>query len=65
MNKGGVIGEHAIGERFRAIAPELNERRRRIWAATEARSAGRGGIAAVARASGIAENTIRAGLLEL
>jgi transposase len=60
-----VIDEHAIGERFRAIAPELNERQRRIWAATEARSAGRGGIAAVARASGIAENTIRAGLREL
>jgi transposase len=60
-----VIDERAIGERFRAIAPELNERQRRIWAATEARSAGRGGIAAVARASGIAENTIRAGLREL
>jgi transposase len=60
-----VIDERAIGERFRAMAPELNERQRRIWAATEARSAGRGGIAAVARASGIAENTIRAGLREL
>lgn len=60
-----MIDERAIGERFRAIAPELNERQRRIWAATEARSAGRGGIAAVARASGIAENTIRAGLREL
>jgi transposase len=60
-----VIDEHAIGERYRALAPDLNERQRRLWAAAEARSHGRGGIAAVARASGIAENTIRRGLREL
>jgi transposase len=60
-----VIDEHAIGERYRALAGELNERQRRLWAASEARAAGRGGIAAVARASGMAENTIRAGLREL
>ena len=60
-----MIDEHAIGERYRALAGELNERQRRLWAASEARAAGRGGIAAVARASGMAENTIRAGLREL
>ncbi|MGH2741172.1 MAG: ISAzo13 family transposase, partial [Thermoleophilaceae bacterium] len=60
-----MIGEAAIGERYRALAGELDERRRRLWAAAEARSAGRGGIAAVARATGMAENTIRAGLREL
>jgi hypothetical protein len=60
-----VIDEQAIGERYRALAGELDERRRRLWAAAEARSHGRGGIAAVARATGIAENTIRAGLREL
>jgi len=60
-----VIDEQAIGERYRALAGDLDERRRRLWAAAEARSHGRGGIAAVARASGIAENTIRAGLREL
>ncbi|MGH2987498.1 MAG: ISAzo13 family transposase [Solirubrobacterales bacterium] len=60
-----MIDEHAIGERYRALAGDLDERRRRLWAAAEARSHGRGGIAAVARASGIAENTIRAGLREL
>jgi transposase len=43
----------------------LDERQRRLWAAAEARSHGRGGIAAVARASGLAENTIRSGLREL
>jgi len=60
-----MIDEDAVGERYRALAGELDERRRRLWAAAEARSHGRGGIAAVARATGIAENTIRAGLAEL
>jgi transposase len=60
-----VIDEEAIGERFRALAGELDERRRRLWAAAEARSCGFGGIAAVARATGISEGTIRRGLKEL
>jgi transposase len=60
-----MIDEAAIGERYRALAGELDERRRRLWAAAEARVAGRGGIAAVVRATGIAENTIRRGLQEL
>jgi transposase len=60
-----VIDGEAIGERYRALAGELDERRRRLWAAAEARAAGYGGIAAVARATGIAENTIRFGLREL
>lgn len=60
-----MTDEAAIGERFRALAGELDERRRRLWAAAEARSCGRGGIAAVARATGISESTIRAGLREL
>jgi len=60
-----VIDEVAIGERFRALAGELDERRRRLWAAAEARSVGRGGISAVARASGISEETIRRGVREL
>jgi transposase len=60
-----VIDERAIGDRFRAMAGSLDERQRRRWAAAEARSHGRGGIAAVARATGLAENTIRKGLREL
>ena len=43
----------------------LNERSRRRWAAAEARSHGRGGIVAVARATGISEGTVRRGLAEL
>jgi hypothetical protein len=60
-----VIDEGVIGERFRAMAPELSERGRRMWAASEARVLGRGGIAAVSRASGISENTIRKGMREI
>jgi hypothetical protein len=60
-----VIDEVAIGERFRALAGELNERQRRLWAASEARSAGFGGITAIARATGISVPTIRKGICEL
>jgi Rhodopirellula transposase DDE domain len=59
-----VIDEHAIGERFRAVAGELNERQRRLWAGAEALSHGRGGIAAVARASGLSERTVSRGKRE-
>ena len=58
-------GEKAIAERFRLMGPQLNERQRRAFAAVEARTFGRGGIAAAARACGLAENTVRKGLGEL
>jgi transposase len=60
-----VVDEVAIGEKFRALAGELNERQRRLWAASEACAAGRGGIAATARATGISVPTIRKGIAEL
>jgi hypothetical protein len=56
-----VVDETAIGEKFRALAGELNERQRRLWAASEARAAGRGGIAATTRATGISVETIGRG----
>jgi hypothetical protein len=59
------VSEAAIGERFRALAGELNERQRRLWAASEARVYGRGGVAATARATGMAVDTIRKGIVEL
>ena len=52
-----VIDEAAIDERFRSMAPELNERERRLWAASEARAAGRGAITATARATGMEVDT--------
>jgi Rhodopirellula transposase DDE domain len=60
-----VIDENAIRERYGLMKGLLNERSRRRWAAAEARSHGRGGIAAVARATGISEGTVRRGLAEL
>jgi len=51
--------------KYKALAPALTERARRIWAATEARAAGRGGISGVARATGIGYSTIVRGLAEL
>jgi transposase len=60
-----VIDENAIRERYGLMKGLLNERSRRRWAAAEARSHGRGGIAAVARAMGVSEGTVRRGLAEL
>jgi len=60
-----VIDEGAIRERYGLMKGLLNERSRRRWAAAEARSHGRGGIAAVARATGISESTVSRGLREL
>ena len=57
--------EAAIAERYRLMSPGLNERQRRRFAASEARTFGYGGIAAAARACGLAENTVRKGLVEL
>jgi len=54
-----------VRERFLALSSHLDERARRIFAATEARTAGYGGIAAVSRATGIAASTIGRGLAEL
>ena len=60
-----MVDEVAIGEKFRALAGELNERQRRLWAASEARVAGHGGVAATARATGMSVPTIRKGIAEL
>jgi hypothetical protein len=54
-----------VAQRFVDVGPELNERQRRLWAASEARALGYGGVAAVARATGISEDTIGRGKKEL
>lgn len=48
-----------------AMAPVFTERSRRVWAASEARARGYGGIAQVVRATGISRATIQRGLREL
>lgn len=51
--------------KYKKMSRVMNERSRRLWAATEARAIGWGGVARVARATGIARNTITVGLREL
>jgi len=55
----------SIGRKYRALRPWMDERLRRQWAAAEARELGRGGITAVARATGMSRTTITAGMREL
>jgi hypothetical protein len=54
-----------IRKKYEWLHGELDERRRRLWAASEAQALGHGGIAAVAKAPGLAESTIRLGQREL
>jgi len=54
-----------IRAKYLALAPHLDERARRIWAATEARSLGYGGPTTVYRATGLARTVIHDGLKEL
>jgi transposase len=60
-----VIDERAIGDRYRALAGEFDERRRRLWAGAEALSHGRGGQAAVVRATGMSATTVARGMREI
>jgi len=54
-----------IQGKYKALRPAMNERVRRLWVAAEARALGRGGINLVHQATGLAQNTIRAGIQEL
>ncbi len=54
-----------IGLKFGALAPLMDERMRRQWAASEAQAYGWGGVSAVSGAIGMSPNTIRRGLAEL
>lgn len=54
-----------IRRKYEMLAPELDERRRRQWAAVESRELGWGGVSLVARATKLSRPTINAGLREL
>ena len=60
-----MIDEDSLQERKAAMLPHLDERQRRLFAAAEAKAAGYGGIAAVARLTRIAASTIGRGLKDL
>jgi hypothetical protein len=71
----GVMDESADGRReevearvkghFARLSSVMNERVARLWAATEAQALGRGGVALVARATGMSPRRITAGVKEL
>lgn len=54
-----------VREKYLALSPALDERQRRLWAASEARALRRGGLALVVRATGMAKTTVLRGLAEL
>ncbi|GID30280.1 DDE superfamily endonuclease [Paractinoplanes brasiliensis] len=54
-----------LAAKFEVIFPHLDERQRRLLMAAEARILGHGGIRAVARAAGVREATVSAGVDEL
>jgi DNA-binding FadR family transcriptional regulator len=59
------IAPEDLSRFFADLAPELDERRRRVLCGATARLLGRGGITAVSRAAGISRNTVAAGAAEI
>lgn len=57
--------ESKIAEKYEALRGVMDEQMRRLWAATEARALGYGGVSAVARAIGLTRPTITAAMKEL
>jgi hypothetical protein len=57
-----LIDEAAITARYLTLGPLLDERARRLVAGAEANTIGRGGVAAVARATGLARTTVQRGV---
>lgn len=60
-----AISTRRIAEKFKSLAPLMDERMRRQWAAAEARSYGWGGVEAVCMATGMSPHTLRKGRREL
>jgi hypothetical protein len=64
MGTMGVTRE-MLAAKFETIFPHLDERQQRLLMGTEARALGHGGIRLVARAAGVREGTVSAGVHEL
>ena len=59
------INMDALSKKYGALTGCLDEARLRIWAAAEARSYARGGVARVAEVTGLSRRTIHRGLKDL
>jgi hypothetical protein len=60
-----MVDIERVRSQFQRLEPFLDERGRRLYAANEAMALGRGGVMAVAAATGIARSTINRGMVEL
>ena len=60
-----MIDRRGIEQRWKADGSKRDERGRRVFAASEARAAGRGGVASVSAITGLARSTIGRGLKDL
>jgi hypothetical protein len=60
-----MTSKDGLRARQSALLPHLDERQRRLFAASEAKAAGHGGIAAVSSITGIARSTIGRGLRDI
>jgi hypothetical protein len=60
-----MIDRRGIEQRWEADGSKRDERGRRVFAASEARAAGHGGLAAVSQITGLARSTIGRGLKDL
>jgi transposase len=63
MPDAAVVNE--LYQKWIMLVDDLDERARRRWAATEAMAIGRGGIVAVAEATGLSDRTVRSGITEI
>jgi transposase len=63
MTEGELVAESAA-RRYAVLRPHLDERQRRLVLGVEARELGRGGIKAVAEATGVHPDTIARGVRE-
>ena len=57
--------DEIISLKFDVLKNELNERQRRLWAASEALCLGHGGVSLVSRVTGLSRTTIHLGIGEL
>ncbi len=57
--------ETALREKYAWLRPSMNEATARLWAGAEAKALGRGGVAAVVRATGLSRTTVVGGMRDL
>ena len=64
MSVSGVVAE-SVARRYAALRAHLDERQRRLLLGTEATELGRGGVTAVAQATGVHPDTVARGVREI